>query len=278
MTDPMPQEIPLTNAVQVAVIASIVSNFMYGRGIGDVSCKYTLSFSPSSPAFGMWFPIYTGAIVSTVTQIVAYDFDHAIFAKGWTLFLYSLAWGMAALWTPVFAQNTGRFLIAASVLLCLTSACATLATAIENPWSDVGNSTATADSWPNGGKEAKRWLVGMPISLLAGWTLVAATLSVGIAWKANDGIPDEPCESPRVREGYSIRDPLPDPKYGAHVSYVPLFLSFAVGLLAFAIVDPIYPLPVAWAVSWMRPSVPNRWAFGVLVASSFSILGMVYYF
>lgn len=258
----MPQEIPLANAVQVAVVLSMVSNCLYGRGIGDVSCKYTLSFSPSSPAFGIWLLIYVGAVVSSMAQLVAYDFDEIIFAKGWTLFFYALAWGLATLWTPVFAQNTGPFLIAAAVLLCGTAACATLATAIENPWSD-------------GVQEVKRWLIGLPISLLAGWTLVAATLSVFIALKANDRVPDEPCDAPRERNSYSILDPLSDMPGG---SYTPLLLSLAVSLLSFLIVDPVYPLPVAWAIAWMRPSAPNRWAFAVLLVSSATLLGTIYLF
>jgi hypothetical protein len=39
-----------------------------------------------------------------------------------------------------------------------------------------------AEDWEEGGDEARRWLLAAPISLLAGWTVLAAALNVGIAY------------------------------------------------------------------------------------------------
>lgn len=300
-------------AVQAAIVLSIVSNCISGRGIGNVSCKYTLSFSPRNRAFAIWIVIYAQAIFFTLAQQVAQLLGEDIFAKEQTLLFYALAWAMAALWTPVFGQGTKVGLAIASSLLIASCAYATLAITTENPWG--------ADK-----PYTTHWIIGLPLSLLAGWVFVAAALSFGIAWTANRAghqlspqnpqsghassqakgtlavpvaatVPcihritqtnselhvltaivivavDTPCE-PSRKKLRTLFDPIPAER---RVTYAPLLLSLAAATLSLLTRDPVYPLPVAWAVLWMQPSWINRAGFVVLVISSAAVLCTVYVF
>jgi hypothetical protein len=252
MTDPLPLEIPLLLGLAATVILSVVSNGLYGRGIGDVSCKYRLDFSPSAPAFGIWALIYGGAVATATVQLTSSSSTTPVFAKKDSITLYALAWLFAALWTPVFTRQTGLMLILAAALLCATAALSLSAAIIENGWEDPLETPL------------KPWLISAPISLLAGWTTVASALSIGIAYKANDNDPDV-CEFyPR---NMNILTSTANP---GRIELAPLLIALVVGAIALRVSDPILPMPVAWAIFFTYPNY-GSWA-GFVVASGCSIV------
>ena len=226
-------------AVFVGVVASVVSNGAFGRGIGDVSCKYTQRFSPSNEAFGIWLPIY---LLTLSPMVLAFQSN----APPLSNLSYALAWLSAALWTPMFTSGTRSGFIWAAFFLGLAATFALVAVFSSKLWDGVRDTplqatTACAYAW------------------LAGWTIVAFALSIGIAYQANDGVPDV-CKR-EVRVSYTILGPI-DP---SHQTLVPLLLSCAVSATSVLLPDPTLPMPLLWAIFWMHPSYMNRVAFAILL-------------
>lgn len=214
---------------------------VFGRGIGEVSCKYHLNYSPATNAFRIWGLIYSSAIVTVIAQWASH-----MFADPRANFLYASAWLCASLWTPFFTADKKWTHIVASIVLCVCASCAIGAVVVER-------------AWHHGVEERKRWYIAAPFSLLAGWTLTAAALSVGIAYEANDDAPDDDCKS--ERSGYNILNTqINDVNY----SFAPLVISVVVFIVSVLLSDPILPLPVFWGVFHMIPSKPNFCGLGFL--------------
>ena len=165
------------STIGTQIVLSLVSNGAFGRGISDVSCRYTQRFSPSNEAFGIWLPIYTLSFLVFFEQLTPSFFGIAN-EVGVPLIpnvFYGLSWLFASFWTPAFTTNTPQGMIWAAVFLALTSLCSLTAVLTSRLWSTSSLVTASA------------------YSSLAGWTLVAAALNVGIAYSANDNKPDPEC-------------------------------------------------------------------------------------
>jgi hypothetical protein len=258
MSDPLPVQIPELLGLSAAIVGSAISNGLFGRGIGNVSCKYRLDFSPSGEAFGIWGLIYAAAITTTTVQLTSSPTESPMFASQTAINLYSLAWLFAAMWTPVFTAQTGMMLIAAAVLLCATAAMSLSAAIVENGWQDPLETPL------------KPWLVSAPFSLLAGWTTVASVLSIGIAYKANDNEPDV-CEYyPRnINILMSAAD-------NTRFELAPMLVAAAVGAIAVWLPDPILPLPVAWAVFFSYPNYGSWAAFAIAVGCSIAAFAVAY--
>lgn len=258
MTDPLPVEVPELLGLSAAIVLSVVSNGLYGRGIGDVSCKYRLAYSPSAPAFGIWALIYAGAITTTTVQLTSLSTASTLFAQKTSIILYALAWFCAALWTPVFTAQTRVTFVLAAALLCATAGFSLAAAIVDNAWADPTQNPLAP------------WIISAPFSLLAGWTAVASVLSIGIAYKANDDEPDV-CEMyPRdINILTSQREP------GAFEA-APVLVASVVGAVSIWIPDPILSIPVAWAIFYMRPNYGTWLAFVVASACTIVAFAVAY--
>lgn len=258
--DPLPVSITWVEVVLISIIFAIMSGGTFGRGIGDVSCTYHLNYSPATEAFGIWGVIYFLAFTTVFAQWASYMRPHHMFATPEANLLFASAWLFATLWTPAFVSNKKWTHIVAAILLCACASCALGASVVENAWQhDVD--------------ERRRWYIGVPFSMLAGWTLTAAAVSVGIAYEANDNTPDDDCKS--ERSGYSM--------FNTHInvqdySYAPLVLSLVVFVVAVWLPDPILPIPVLWGIFYMVPSYPNWMGFVLLCVASLFAFGRAYLF
>jgi len=223
------------------IVLSLVSNGAFGKGIGDVSCRYTQRFSPSNEAFGIWVPIYMLSFLIFVEQLTpslfgtVNDVDVPLIPN----VFYGLSWLFASFWTPAFTTNTPQGMIWAAVFLSLTSLCSLTAVLTSRLWS------------------TSCWVTASAYSSLAGWTLVAAALNVSIAYAANDNKPDPECSD--SSGSYTIFGSI-DSRYE---TTVPLLLAIVVAPIAVYLPDPVLPLPVWWALLWNHASYYNYLAFAI---------------
>jgi len=227
--------------VLASVVASVVSNAVFGKGIGDVSCKYTQRFSPSNEAFGIWLPIY---LLALSPMILALQSN----APPLSNLSYAFAWLSAALWTPTFTTQTRHGLVWAAVCLGLTATFALVAVFSSKLWNGVKEvplQAATASAY----------------ALLAGWTIVALALNVGIAYQANNELSDA-CKTD-AHGTYTILGAI-DPSYKTSV---PLILACVVSMAAVLLPDPVLAVPLMWAIFWMHPSYMNYSAVVILAAA-----------
>jgi hypothetical protein len=131
------------------------------------------------------------------------------------------AFFIAALWGPLFTESRKWTFAAASVLLIACAAIA-LTGAIASTWGLL------SQPW---------WMMmnGMVVSLFAGWTSVAAGLSVGITTRVyNHGIDTDVKEDDRAWSPF------------------PIALSIMLATLAILFANPILPVPLAIATLFMK--------------------------
>ena len=243
-------------AVFGAAALSVLSNWRYGRNIGEISCTYELSYSPSRQAFGIWGLIYAACAATVAGQCITYAAGSPVFASDYGNAFYALAWLCAAFWTPTFTTNTPLSHVCAAAMLCLCAACALAAVAIENAWQPCG-------TW------FRRLLISTPFALLGGWTLAATALSVGIAGRVLDAHPDPPCaelDTPTYRNGLSLLS-LPS-TWTRPAHWLPVTLATTVAVTCAWTREPIVPLPLAWAIFWMPPNMFNFLGFSALLGAS----------
>ena len=233
------------STVGAQIILSLASNSAFGRGIGDVSCKYTQRFSPSNEAFVIWLPIYTLSFLIFLEQLTPSFFGirNDVGVPLIPNVFYGLSWMFAALWTPTFTTNNPQGLIWAAVFLTLASLCSLTAVLTSRLWS------------------TSSWVTASAYSSLAGWTLVAASVNVGIAYSANDNKPDHECSD--SSRSYSILGSM-DSKYE---TIVPLLLAIIIAPIAVYLPDPVLPMPVWWALLWNHASHYNYLAFATASAA-----------
>lgn len=261
---PFPEAIPWVGNILVWAIMTGAVSRSYNRKYAETSCRHLLSFSPSGPAFGMWFVIWAAVVVSVATQAILYSKgDEDAFSPSEASALLSGSFAMACLWAPFFSDGTvGGYWVAAGALL-LSAALAVSASLI-----DSVNSPRTV---------VQTFLVHPAFALMAGWTCVAACLSAGIAQKAaleqygreyvqGTGEAEAQCDYGSLR--YNIL--TPDPKFPHGPTAVPLALSAAIATAAVVVCDPLLPVPVAWGVFFMHPSWWN-WAALMLLATSATV-------
>tara|TARA_B110001450_G_scaffold222563_1_gene219193 strand:- start:72 stop:836 length:765 start_codon:yes stop_codon:yes gene_type:complete len=234
----------LTVGAQITL--SLVSNAVFG-GIGGVSCRYTQRFSPSREAFGIWLPIYILSYLIFFEQLTV---DVHLVPN----VFYGLSWLFASFWTPAFTTNTPRGILCAAVFLVLSSLCSLTAVMVGRLWF------------------TSSWVTASAFSLLAGWTLVAASLNVGIAYSANDNKPDPEC-SDYTEPSYTIMGPI-DAQYE---TIVPLTLAVVIAPISFFLSDPVLPVPIWWALLWNRAHKYNYVAFAAASATIVASVSMLYF-
>ena len=186
----------------------------------------------SNPGVRVWFE-------SRTRQSLTHAFASEPTPPAAANVLYGAAWLSAAFWTPAFSKNSAASLVVAAAFLVTIAACSLAA-------------TLYASFWRLSGHEARRWVSGSAFSLLAGWTAVAAVLNAAIAAKAS-----EPSGSGAVCERGNQDYTILDATERAYSTPVPFVVGVAVSAAAVALPDPVLPVPVAWAVFFMRPSYWN---------------------
>lgn len=235
--------------VLVGEALSIASIYVWGVNVGDGACAWRVPYSPRSGAFGIWSIIYTSTALLCVLQLAsvvpALDLGASV--------LWAVAWLLCAVWVPLFDASSPRSLIFAAAAIGAAAACATAAS-----W--------RAEAWRWTGEDPPLGLpfvLGLPLSLLAGWLLAASSIGVGVALKANAADAQSTCVAPaparmsmeserqyqrrrrrRYREAFEAAPVEESP--------VPMLLAVAVAALAVGARDPALPLPVAWALLYQR--------------------------
>ena len=171
--------------------------------------------------------------------------------------LFAVAWFFAALWTPAFVMDERWSIVLSAILLFMCASFALSAVMVE-------------DSWRTTESGHKR-LNSAAFSLLAGWTMTAFALSVGIAVQALLKQPrNESCEL--TEKSYTIMNSTGDP----HSFPAPLLLAIPIAALGVWLKDPVLPLAPAWGIFWMRYTGYNFVALFLLCCSSATSLVMVF--
>lgn len=245
---------------------SILGNWLYGGMIGDVSCRYRLSYSPKNGAFGIWGVIYPYMIASILFQFLySYDSNSFYVARFWSNLLLFVAWTASGAWTFFFgvadSPNPEVGLGFAAFFLLLAAITALSAVFVEQGF--------RADaSW------TRILTVSIPFSLYAGWLIVAASINVGIfvtiSLNSNDTI--ALCE----RDPGNQAEPLiPDPRGWVDAS-LPLVLAAVVSVLSITQFDFVLILPIIWAISFMKPD--NVKIVSIIVACLSLIVSIVLFY
>tara|TARA_B110000046_G_C12971987_1_gene389338 strand:- start:457 stop:1215 length:759 start_codon:yes stop_codon:yes gene_type:complete len=249
-------QITFIEAVFVTCALSIASNVFFGATLGNVSCKYHLTYSPSTEAFAIWSVIYLLGFITIFSQWAS---DNLMLADPYANLFYSVAWLSAAIWTPIFVTDKKCSHILAAFVLCVCGGCALTAAVIEH-------------SWQRGVEERRRWYIGAPFSMLAGWTLCAAAISIGIAKQANgNNTPHTDCTS--ERRGYNMFNTNINTE---SYSYAPFFLATIATILSSILPDPILPIPVMWCIFHMKSSYLNCAGFLLLTAGCLIAIARIY--
>ena len=222
---------------------SATSLFPTRTSIGTVTAKNPVPWSPrdlggagmagSSPIFGfMWAIIYFLQFVFCIGVLIN-AFQQNEVAEPARLFANAAcvcgSLFMASLWQPLFTEEKNWTFVIASVLLVVTAAMATTGAVFARPF--------FAQEWYSA-------LGGVATTVFAGWTLVAAGLSVGIVTRVyNRGI----------NEAETI---------DAVSSFFPLVLSVVVAVLAIVFANPIFPVTLLLTLPFV-PGIVSDWKIWV---------------
>lgn len=256
--------------VLAALATSIVCQWASGREIGNVACAWRTSYSPSGAVFAIWSVIYVWTIVSVFMQAIICPMWTAqdCTAEEWNSYLLAWSWALCGLWIVVFGnpsvgsggeRRTGivlaAFVLVSAAVAALGAVCGEAAWRSHRP----GFIAHTA----------------VPSSLFAGWLCVAATLNVGVAWRAVRVPPDPQCL--RDRGMYTTRvaaDPID--RHSA-ASWVPLGISVVISIAAILVPDPILPVPPFVAILFMKGHLKNWLALELLaVTCAASVVAVVF--
>lgn len=273
--------VALAALVGTLLLTSWVSGTYASRGFGDTQCRVLLSYSPAGPAFSIWSIIYVLTIINVTVQIVGELNEQDLYSSDLANPLHATAWGLAALWLPLFSYaDTTSAVYVVSALVLLAMASAAYAAAV-----------VCAQEWAPGGAEARRWTLAMPVSFFAGWTCTAAALNVGIAYMSNVHPKSKQCQLKRYPRNYWLfshlfsldedteddeEDKLLQGVVTSDLSLVPLVLAASVVLVSLSRPDPILPLPLAWGTLFMRYTHFNFAAFVLCVAGVVAAFLRVY--
>jgi len=222
---------------------SVLGNSVWGGTIGNVSCRYRLSYSPYNEAFGIWLVIYPWFFACVFFQFF-YRFDPIKFyvAKFSSNLCMCVSWASSGAWTFFFgtgdSPNPEIGLGMATFFLLLAATTAMSAVFIEQGFRV--DSTIT-----------QIFTVSIPFSLYAGWLIVAASINVGIfitIQRTNDTDTIGLCE--RSPTNPSQPD-IPNPRSWIDAS-LPLVLATAVSVVSVSQSDPVLLVPIVWAIALMK--------------------------
>ena len=259
--------VALASLVGTLLVASWISGTWSKRGFGDTRCRVLLSYSPSSQAFSIWSVIYALTVLNVTVQIVGELDEKDLYSSNVVNLLHAAAWGLAAIWLPLFKQSNASPLayVLSGIVLVLMAGVSYAAAVV------------SAEEWSQDNAEIRRWTLAAPVSLLAGWTCTAASLNVGIAYMANVHPESRQCAATRYPRNYWLFSHLfrreaeddettrLDAVRNDEQSVVPLVLAAILVSLALLRLDPILPVPLIWGVLFMRYTHLNFFALIVCV-------------
>ena len=251
--------------VASACLLSIASSSVWGRNIGEVSCKWRLDYSPDGRTFGIWALIYLWTFASVIIQLAG----EVVVLGWWVNLCWGCAWICCALWVPTFDADRTSALKAAAVVIAASAAFSTAGAWHAQAW--VANQP---------GQRGKQLSAEIPLTLLAGWLSTATALNIGIAYKASRPDATSSCvyvsprrydedeEAFRYRMRVMFREAYA--KAPGRTSVVPLALSVAVATVSALARDLVFVLPLAWAILNMQtfPNVTYLVALAVLAAGA----------
>lgn len=256
----------MASLVGTFLLTSWVSGMYARRGFGKVRCRVMLTYSPSKTAFSIWSVIYLLTVTNVAVQIVGEIKNLDMYSTDVVNALHATAWGLAAVWLPLFGYaDTAPWLYIMCGLVLLAMAATSFAASV-----------LCASEWAEGGSELRRWTLAAPLSFLAGWTCVAASLNVGIAFMAN-AYPGK-CALKRNTRSYWL---FSQSKEGIETmptlpSVVPLVLATGLVTVALFRPDPILPIPLIWAILFMRYTHLHVGAFLVCLVGVVAAFVRVY--
>lgn len=217
--------------VLAAAALSFGASWVWKCDIGEAACKWQQSYSPKRTAFKIWFLVYALTGASCVAQLTG----RVLVLDGWTSALWAFALAFTAGWPPLFSDsNSVDALHAAAGQLFVATAATLLALANEC-------------AWQSDESRAELALLTAPLSLLAGWLVVATALGIGIAEDAAANPSGRPeCAGYKYKSRDDRQQLFADfPRRG---TWVPSLVCLAVSLLSIALQDPVLLAPVAWFV------------------------------
>ena len=236
---------PVVNLLGLTVC--VLSLFVFRQNIYWLSCKYSVSYSPSNGIFAIWGIIFLASGFSIVQQML-YDANPSTFyvAKFETNALIACAWVCSGAWCGFFrvvhSSAQSAVLGVAASLLVAASGCGVAAEATEGAF--LANSTAP-----------RVLFVGVPNSIFSGWLVVAASVGIGIFVNSTLDATDDDlrCEPKNGmgRRGRRRGFVAPDARSCVE-RYAPLMVSVPVAVFAGLRRNFVFPLPLLAALLAMR--------------------------
>ena len=226
-------------AAGLLTVFSATALFPSRTSIGEVTRRNPVPWSPrnlggggssgKSPIFGfMWSAIFATQFAFAIAVLINALQGHEV-RDPVALFNQAACVGgallLSALWSPLFTEERTWTFVLASVLLVVTAVMTSVAAAVAKPF--------FMDEWYT-------MLGGIATTLFAGWTLVAAGLSVGIVTRINN-------------RGINAAEPKV-----AQSSYFPLVLSVVAAALAIVFANPIFSLPLLLTLPFV-PGILKDW-------------------
>jgi hypothetical protein len=230
-----------------------------GNVIGDVSCRYRLSYSPRNGAFGIWGVIFPWHFASIFFQFLANIAPNTFYASKFeTNVMIGISWAASGVWTFFFSTSDSPDPSAglgfAAFFLLVAAVSAFSAVFLEG-------------GFQPGASVAQILTCSIPFSILAAWLTVAASINMGVFVKSvNISSSESPptCE----RDPVNTNEPLiPEPESWVDL-LLPAFLAVAISAVAISQSDLVLTLPVFWAIFFMRQDLVKQISMGVLVAST----------
>ena len=233
-----PSELVWLLAVTTALFCLVFIAWAYQGRFVEVVELNRAPWKPVSYAFAIWGVIYLTTAVSAAAQSLFYLYNVDRFNDANALALHALSLGIACVWPPLASHPEYRYRVLSAVVLTLAAVLALVATSVD---ALLARHTVV-------------WITVThpPAALLAGWLLVAASLSLhGLV---ASGSLDEPSELPIG-------------------SAVPAMLSIVTSFVAIATVDLFLVVPVVWALCCQKRQ--TVWSVVGLLVSGVSLVVVV---
>lgn len=246
----------------IGMAVCVLSIWVTGNEIGEISCRFRLSYSPGNGAFAIWSVLFPWHFVSVFVQFLANFYPESLYSARFEAnLLMGLAWVASGAWVAFFTSakepDSAFNLGFAALALLVAMATAFSAVFLEQGFRETANA-------------AQILSVSVPFSLLAAWLAVAASISIGIFLKSvGPGAGDLEC----VREPGSREPLVPEPSSWLEAS-APLWVSLCVAIIALVQFDIVVVLPIAWAVVFMKDSLFRTASLTILSIGEVAVLVM----
>ena len=252
---------PILYLTGMAICVIVI--WITGNQIGDISCRYRLSYSPRNGAFSIWGLIFPYSFASIFFQLIrGFNPETFYVASFEANVLMGVSWATSGAWVFFFgttdSPNPENGLGFAAFFLLLGSM-----------------SSMFSVLWEQGYRPDAKLIqvitVSIPFSLYAGWLIVAASINLGIFFKVAS-------TSNSTQTLTCVRDPenpseslIPDPESTFDL-VLPIVLACVVSAVAISQMDFVLPLPVFWAICFMKLNGIKIASIVILAVSSVASL------